>query len=87
MKPHMSLQVAGGGEPLVTHLAFVRFFSSVDQVVFLEVGELGEAFAASLADKRSLTSVCPQVDLQVGQLAEGFETNVALVVHLTVFLL
>ena len=64
----------------------MRFLPGVDEVVFLEVGQLGEALATGLTDERTLAGVGAEVDLQVGQLAERLEAHVALVVHLPVAL-
>lgn len=49
--------------PKTAHLAFMWLFSRVDQVVFLQVGELSEAFVASLTFERPFSTVHSEVDL------------------------
>lgn len=48
----------------LSHLALVGFLSCVDQVVFLQVGQLGETFIAGLTLKGSLTTMDTQVHLR-----------------------
>lgn len=49
--------------PKTAHLAFMWLFSRVDQVVFLQVGELSKAFVASLTFERPFSTVHSEVDL------------------------
>lgn len=56
----------------VIYLALVRFLSCVDQIVFLQVGQLSETFIAGLTLKGSFPTMDAQVHLrikvQVGEL-------------------
>ena len=47
----------------MTNSALVRVLPSVDEVMFLEVGELGESFTTSVAFERSLPGVNSQMNL------------------------
>lgn len=56
-------RVKSSTPPKTAHLAFMWLFSRVDQVVFLQVGELSEAFVASLTFERPFSTVHSEVDL------------------------
>lgn len=47
-----------------TYLAFVRLFPCVNQIVFLQVGQLGEVLIACLTLEGSLATVHSQMDLK-----------------------
>lgn len=47
----------------------MRLLSCVDQVMFLEVGQLSEAFLAEVALERSLTTVHAEMDLESPQMS------------------
>lgn len=80
----MGLQVAGATEALAAHLALMWLLPSVNQEVFLEVGQLGEVLSAGLTPKGPLSTVDTQVNLEVGQLTEDLAADVALVPDLPV---
>lgn len=82
----MCLEIACRAKALVAHLALVRLFARVHQMVLLEVRQLGKTFGANVTMEGPLAGVRPQVDLQIGQLAKGFEAPVALVMHFAVLL-
>ena len=60
----MGLEVTGRAKPLVAYIALMRLFTSVNQVVFLQVGKLGEAFVTGFTLEWSLSSVDPQMNLK-----------------------
>lgn len=51
-------------KPVWTYLAFMRLFSRVNQVVFLQVGQLGEVLIAGLTLEGPLSTVHSQMDLK-----------------------
>ena len=81
VKSHVSLEIGIGAEAFATITAGEGPHSSVNQLVFLEVGELGEGFVAAfkLAGVRSEAGVGSQVSFQVGNLTKGFVTIPTLV--------
>lgn len=54
---------------LSAYLTFMRLLSCVDQVMFLEVGQLRETFFAEVTLERSLTAVHSEMDLKPQQLS------------------
>lgn len=80
----MGLQVTGATEPLMAHLAFMGLLSSVNQVVFLQVGQLSEGLTAGLTPEGTLSTVHSQMDLKVGQLPKDLSTYVALIPDLSI---
>lgn len=51
-------------KPVWTYLAFMRLFSRVNQVVFLQVGQLGEILIAGLTLEGPFSTVHSQMDLK-----------------------
>ena len=89
--PLVSLQVGGGGEPLLTIGTRVRFDARVDHKVLLEMSQLLEGFATGttilvlhVATVGSHLCVCSVVHPQVAELAKSLATFCALVHHLTI---
>lgn len=68
----------------MAHLAFMRLLSSVNQVVFLQVGQLCEVLIAGLTPEGTLPAVHSQMDLKVGQLPKDFSTDVAIIPDLSI---
>lgn len=68
----------------MAHLAFMRFLSGVNQVVFLQVGQLSEVLIAGLTPEGTLSAMHSQMDLEVGQLPKDLSTDVALIPDLSV---
>lgn len=80
----MGLQVTSAAEPLMAHLAFMRLLSCVNQVVFLQVGQLSEVLIAGLTPEGTLSAVHSQMDLEVRQLPKDLSTDVALIPDLSI---
>lgn len=75
----MRFQVAGTAESLETNGTFVGSFSGVDEIVFLQMGQLGETLSTEMTFERSLAGVGSLVDLQVRQLPEMLTADLTLV--------
>lgn len=82
----MRFKVRSGAKPFLTHITFMRSFSGMYVVVFLQMGQLCKALPTRLAFKRPLAGVRSQMYFQVGQLTERLAAYVAFVVHFSVFL-
>lgn len=83
----MCFQVAGAAEALVTHLAFMWFLPRVDQVMFLEVGQLSKALFAQVTLEGSLPTMDSEMDLEIRQLSKCFHADVTFIFNLPVLLL
>lgn len=70
MQTHVGLQVGRRAEPFVTHTAFMRLLTRVNQMMLLKMCKLGEPLGARLANEGTFASVGSKVDFQVGQLSE-----------------
>jgi hypothetical protein len=56
-------------------------------MMFLEMSQLSETLRAYIALERAFTRVGTQVHLEVGELTKCFAANIALIMHLAIFLL
>lgn len=80
----MGFQITSAAESLMAHLAFMRLLSCVNQVVFLQVGQLSEVLIAGLTPEGTLSTVHSQMDLEIGQLPEHLSTDVAVIPDLSI---
>lgn len=72
-------------EPAHTYLAFMRLFPSVNQIVFLQMGQLGEILVAGLTLEGSLSTVHSQMNLKPKQLQFIYLESCFFFFHLIIF--
>lgn len=58
----------------------------MNQVVFLEVGELSETLGADVTLERPFSRMRSEVDLEIAELTECLVADVTFVVHLAILL-
>lgn len=71
MSFHVAVEVTRLGEPGLTNLALVGFFSSVGAVVLSEGGAISKPFATDVAFVRTISRVGPHVRCNGGALWES----------------